>query len=80
MVCELSLQRRHTLMVEDGAFSHKVDYVTIFKEIRNLKGQLNCITGSKFTANFDEWVDFAYWRSFSSEGSASAASKADLFC
>ena len=24
-------------MVEDGAFSHKIDYVTFFKEILNLK-------------------------------------------
>ena len=28
-------------MVEDGAFSHKIGYVTIFKEILNLKGHPN---------------------------------------
>ena len=27
---KISLQRRHGLMVEDGAFSHKIDYVTTF--------------------------------------------------
>ena len=27
---KISLQRRHALMVTDGAFSHKIDYVTIF--------------------------------------------------
>ena len=28
---EISLWRRHTLMAGDGAFSHKIDYVTIFR-------------------------------------------------
>ena len=37
-------------MVEDGNFSHKIDYVTILKEILNPGGHTNCITGSKFTA------------------------------
>ena len=34
-------------MVGDGAFSHKIDYVTIFLEILNLEGHQNHITGSK---------------------------------
>ena len=33
-----------------GAFSHKIDYVTIVKEILNPERHLNCITGSKVTA------------------------------
>ena len=37
-------------MVEDGAFSHKIDYVTIFWEILNLEGHPNCTTGSKVKA------------------------------
>ena len=37
-------------MVEDGAFSHEIDYVTVFKEILNLEGHPNCITGSKVMA------------------------------
>ena len=45
---KISLQRR--LMVEHGAFNHKIDYVTIFKEILNLKGHPNRITGSKVKA------------------------------
>ena len=49
-------------MVGDGAFSHKIDFVTIFKDIVNLEGHLNHITGS---SNFAEWIDFAYWWSFS---------------
>ena len=36
-------------MVKDGDFTHKIDYVTIFKKILNLKHQ-NCLTGSKVTA------------------------------
>ena len=31
---KISLQRRHALMVEVGAFSHKIDYVTILKGIK----------------------------------------------
>ncbi len=37
-------------MVTDGAFSHKIDYVTIFLEILNLEGHQNRITGLKVTA------------------------------
>ena len=39
------------------AFSHKIDYVTIFKEILNPGGHSNCITGSKVTAILlNEWI------------------------
>ena len=37
-------------MVADGAFSYKIDYVNIIKEILNLKGHPNSITGSKVSA------------------------------
>ena len=37
------------LMVEDGAFSHKIDYVTFCKEILNIKEHQNCVTGSRVT-------------------------------
>ena len=47
---KISLRRRHALTVVDGAFSHKIDFVTIFKEILNPKGHPNRITGSKVTA------------------------------
>ena len=50
---KISLQRRHALLVEDGAFSHKIGYVTIFKEI--LEGQPNCITGSNVTVILLNW-------------------------
>jgi hypothetical protein len=46
---KISLRRRHALTVADGAFSHKIDYVTI-KEILNPEGHPICITGSKVTA------------------------------
>ena len=36
-------------MVDDGAFSNNIDYVTIFKEIHNREGHPNRITGSKVT-------------------------------
>ena len=47
---KIILRCRHALIVEDGAFSHKVYYVTIFREILNLEGHPNRITGSKVTA------------------------------
>ena len=37
-------------MVADGAFSHKIEYVTIFQEILNSEGHQNCIAGLKVTA------------------------------
>ena len=70
---------RHALMVEVGAFSHKIDFVTIFKDILNLEGHPNRITGSKVTTILLNWMDFAFWWSFSGEGSASAACAAGLF-
>ena len=39
-------------MIEDSAFIDKIDYGKLFKEINNLKGHLNCITGSRVTAIF----------------------------
>ena len=45
----ISLRRRHAPMVENGALSHKIDYITIFEEILNLKGHQNCTTGSRVT-------------------------------
>ena len=47
---KISLRRRHALTVADGAFSHKIDYVTIFKEILNPEWHSNRISGSKVTA------------------------------
>ena len=35
-------------MVKDGSFSrHKIDYIAILKEILNIKGHSNRLTGSK---------------------------------
>ena len=36
-------------MVEDSAFSHKIDCVNLNWEILNLEGHLICITGSRVT-------------------------------
>ena len=45
---KISLRCRHALMVEDGAFSHKTDYVTIVKN--TLEGHPNRTTSSIVTA------------------------------
>ena len=37
-------------MVEDGALSDKIDYVTICQEIINFEGHPNCNTSLKVTA------------------------------
>ena len=47
---KISLRRQHALWVGDGAFSHEIDFVTIFLKILNLKGHLNRITCSIVTA------------------------------
>ena len=47
---KIFLRRCHALMVEDGAFNHKIDYVTIVLEILNLEGHLNRITRSRVMA------------------------------
>ena len=44
-------------MVGDGAFSDKIDFITIFQEILNLKGHYMF----KSYGDFAEWMDFAYW-------------------
>ena len=41
------LRRCYALFVEDGTFSHKIDYVTIYLDNLNLKGHPNGINGSK---------------------------------
>ena len=47
---KISLRHRHALIVEDGAFSHEIGYVTIFRDILDLKGHPNRNAGSKVTA------------------------------
>ena len=42
-------------MVEDGAFSHKIDYVPFFEENLNLEGHLNCTIVSKVTTILVNW-------------------------
>ena len=48
---KLSLWRRHALMVEDGAFSHKIDYITNFLEIKNIEEHPHRITGLRVLLN-----------------------------
>ena len=46
---KISLWRHNALVVEDGAFSHKMDCAKNFKEILNLNEHPNYITGTKVT-------------------------------
>ena len=55
---KISLRRRHAPMVRKGAFSHKIDYITICLENINLKGHQNRITRSRVTATLLNWWIF----------------------
>ena len=66
-------------MVEYGAFSHKIEYVTIFLGDSKSQRASKSHYWFKSYGDFAEWVDFAYWWSFSGGGSASAACAAGLF-
>ena len=50
MICKKIFLAPPRLMVADGAFSHKIDYVKLFQEILNPERHPNHITG-----NFAEW-------------------------
>ena len=57
MICENIFTAPPRPMVVNGAFSHKIDYVTVFRENLNPEGHQNCITGSKVTAIFlNGWI------------------------
>ena len=75
---EISLRRRHAQTVAIGAFSYKIDYVIIFKEILNPEGHSNRITGSKVTAILLNG-GFCPLVELHREGSAPAACAAGLF-
>ena len=67
------------LIIEDGAFSHKIDYVTIFFGDSKSQTAFKSHYWFKSYCDFAEWVDLAYWWSFSGKGPVSAASAAGLF-
>ena len=73
---KLSLRRRHALMVEDGAFSHKIDNVAIVGDFKSRRA-------SKlhyWFKSYGKWVDLAYWWSFIGGGSAiNGATPSSLF-
>ena len=55
-------------MVEDGAFSHKIDFVRFFWEILNFEWHIYHTTGLRVLAILlNVWI-FAYWWSFSGGG------------
>ena len=63
---KISLRHRHTQMVGDGAFSHKINVLQFSKSRRASKSHYRI----KSYSDFAESVDFAYWWSFSDGGSA----------
>ena len=53
----MSLRHRHAQMVDNGAYSHRIDYVIFFLKILNLEGHPNRIIGSKVMAIFlNGWI------------------------
>ena len=63
-------------MVEDEVFSHKIDYVTIFKEILNLEGHY----WFKSYGHFAELVGFACWWSCIGKGLRLQPAQQAFFC
>ena len=55
-------------MVEDGAFSHNIDYVEIFCEDSKSQRASQSHYWFKSYSNFAEWLDLACWWSFSVGG------------
>ena len=54
---KISLWRRHAPIVRNGAFNHKIDYITILQEILNVKGHQNWFIGSRVTAILlNQWI------------------------
>ena len=47
---KISVRRRHAQTVNNGASSHKTNYIGIFSDILNPEGHQNCCIGSKVTA------------------------------
>ena len=64
-------------MVEDGAFTNKIDCYNFQGDSKSQKASKSQ-SWFKSYDDFAEWVDFTYWWSFSGEGSASAACVAGL--
>ena len=62
----IALRRRHAQTLRDSSFSYKIDYVIVIKTFLNSEGHQNRIS----YGHFSEGVDFAYWWSFISGGSA----------
>ena len=48
-------------MVEDGALSYKIDYVTIFLESLEILKVIQIALLVKSYDNVAEWMGFAYW-------------------
>ena len=62
---KISLWRRHTITVGDGAFSYKIDYVTHFESTSKAS------KSHHWFCNFAEWVDLAFLHFLSIEISIS---------
>ena len=64
---KISLWCCHAQMDNNGASSHKTNYIDIFRDSKSLRDSklLYCF---KSYDGFAEWVDFAYWWSFTGKG------------
>ena len=66
---KISLRHRHALMVKDGAFSHKITILKFSGDSKSWRATKLYYCFNTYR-NFAEWVDFAFWLSFSGGGSA----------
>ena len=63
---KISLQHIHALIFENGAFSHKIGYVTT--QDSKYRRAANSHYWFKSYGDFAEWLDFAYWWSCIGKG------------
>ena len=67
MICEIIFMAPPCPNCAYGAFSHKIDYVTIFGDSKSRRA-FKSLYWFKSYNDFAEWVDFAYWWSFIGKG------------
>ena len=64
---KISLRRRHTLTVGDGASLHKIDYVGRRGDSKYQRASKSHYWFKSY-GNFAEWVNFVYWWRYIGKG------------
>ena len=65
---DISLRRRHALLIKDGAFSHKINYIKFFFGYSKPQRASKLLHWFKSYGTFGERRDFTYWWSCIGKG------------